>query len=117
VPSLQNDNVILSISATNVNYENDNDVVKTVEAHLRELNDHITFLNEHIGDVGELENAVLVIQNNIPTVLTVEDIKTINPYIGIDEKIFQYNRHMRSGLYGFGVVVQAYTDIATLDLF
>jgi hypothetical protein len=72
---------------------------------------------------------------NIGTGLTIEDIKTINPYIGIDEyytlgdydnipfakdeKFFQYYRHMRSGdLYGFGVVVRAYTDIAaTLNLF
>jgi hypothetical protein len=62
--------------------------------------------------------------SNIGTGLTIEDIKTINPYIGIDEvynkasptfekneKIFQYYRDLGStGLNGLGVMVQTYDD-------
>jgi hypothetical protein len=72
--------------------------------------------------------------SNIGTGLTIEDIKTINPYLGIDEyytlgdtdnipfakdeKFFQYYRKVYGGtLSQFGVVVQAYTDIAALNLF
>jgi hypothetical protein len=72
--------------------------------------------------------------SNIGTGQTVEDIKTINPYLGIDEyytleqdesipfarneKFFQYYRQKNvfNGLYAFGVVVQAYTDKAALNL-
>jgi hypothetical protein len=71
---------------------------------------------------------------NIGTGLTIQDIKAINPYIGIDEyytlgqnenipfakdeKFFQYYRRDRGySLIDFGVVVRAYTDKAALDLF
>jgi hypothetical protein len=53
----------LSISATNINYEDDNAVVKNVETGLRELHDHITFFNDHVDEVGTLETAVIEIQN------------------------------------------------------
>jgi hypothetical protein len=65
--------------------------------------------------------------------LAIAAIKAANPYIGIneyyalgeydqipfakDKKFFQYYRHLRNCLYGFGVVVRAYTDILERDLF
>jgi hypothetical protein len=67
VNSLQNSNVTPPISAINVNYEDGNDVVKTVEVSLRELDDHITFLNDHVSDLGELETTVIEMKTAIPT--------------------------------------------------
>jgi hypothetical protein len=71
---------------------------------------------------------------NIGTGLTIEKIKEINPYLGVDEyyplidnyeipyikdeKFFQYYRKKNGGaLSEFGVLVRAYTDIPYLDLF
>jgi hypothetical protein len=59
VSSLQNTNATLPISATNVNCEDDNAVIKTVEVSLREVDDHITFHNDQVGDIGELEAIVI----------------------------------------------------------
>jgi hypothetical protein len=72
--------------------------------------------------------------SNIGIGLTIEDIKTINPYLGIDEyyplidnyqipiakdeKFFQYYRKVYGGnLIDFGVLVRAYKDLAALNLF
>jgi hypothetical protein len=66
--------------------------------------------------------------------VTIDDIKTINPYLGIDEyytlgdndsipfakdeKFFKYFRKTyQSALSQLGVVVQAYTNIAGLNFF
>jgi hypothetical protein len=71
---------------------------------------------------------------NIGAGLTIEDIKTANPYIGIneyytlgstdqipfakDEKFFKYYRRDRGySIIDFGVVVQAYTNQHTSNLF
>jgi hypothetical protein len=85
-------------------------------------------------DLTDLETRLEALESGSEGI-TIEDIKTINPYLGIneyytlseydqipfakDEKFFQYYRHIRSGdLYCFGVVVRAYMDIAaTLNLF
>jgi hypothetical protein len=70
---------------------------------------------------------------NIGIGLKIEDIKTIIPYLGIDEyyilidnyeipfakdeKFFQYYRKVYGGsLMEFGVLVRAYTDIAAINL-
>jgi hypothetical protein len=85
-------------------------------------------------DLAGLESRLIALKNESEEGLTIEKIKEINLYLGIDEyytlidnytipfvkdeKFFQYYRKKYSGsLIDFGVVVQAYMDIAALDLF
>jgi hypothetical protein len=58
VIAIQNNIFALTLSGTQVNYTNNNSVIKTIQPPLCELDDHISFLNDHVGDVGVLENTV-----------------------------------------------------------
>jgi hypothetical protein len=57
----------LPLTGTQVNYTNTDNVVKTVEVRLHELNEQIGFLNDHVGDVCQLETAVITNKNHITT--------------------------------------------------
>jgi hypothetical protein len=59
LPTSSSDPTLLPMSATDVNYENDNAVVKTVQTRSRELDDYITFLIDHRGDVYILQTTVI----------------------------------------------------------
>jgi hypothetical protein len=96
------------------------------------LSDGIQFTKKDSSDKVIIPHGIDL--SNIGTCLTIEDIKTINPLLGIDEyytlddsdtipfakneKFFQYYKKVYEGdLIDFGVLVRAYTDIGTINLF
>jgi hypothetical protein len=87
------------------------------------------------ADLTNLESRLTTLESVSEEGLTIEKIKEINPYLGIDEyytldendqipfakdeKFFRYYRQKGAlnTLCAFGVVVQPYTDVGTLNLF
>jgi hypothetical protein len=67
ISALENKIPSLPLSPTNVNYRNDSSIIKAVQTRLRELDDNISFLISHVNDISTLEDAIIKMQINIPT--------------------------------------------------
>jgi hypothetical protein len=70
ISALENIIPTLPLTGTQVIYTNDDSVVKTVQVSLHELDEQIGFFNDHVGDVGQLETAVMNNTNDISTLKT-----------------------------------------------
>jgi hypothetical protein len=93
VSLLQSSNVALPISATNVNYEDENNVVKIVEVRLRELDYHIICLTDEVNDIDELETTVFDMQNYISNIPN--DFNKFTPFYPTsftNDRFFNYFR-------------------------
>jgi peptidoglycan hydrolase CwlO-like protein len=72
----------LPLSATQVNYTNDNSVVKAVQTRLRELDDQIIFLNDHLADIGTLETIVMTNSNEIAILKrNIDDVTNLKGFV------------------------------------
>jgi hypothetical protein len=60
----------VQIDNLKMGYSNDNSVVRTLQVRLCELDYHICFLNDHVGDLGTLETTLISNARNIATLKT-----------------------------------------------